>query len=63
MNKNEGEQAEVVWTCHEERPGVCRKKSDENGGTGKEKMREAEEKISRHSEGRYVECYCDREGH
>ena len=24
-NENEGGQAEVVWTCHEERPRVCRK--------------------------------------
>ena len=24
-NEDEGEQAEVVWTCHEEKPRVCRK--------------------------------------
>ena len=27
-NEDEGGQAEVVWTCHEERPRVCRKKDD-----------------------------------
>ena len=39
-NKNEGGQAEVVWTCHEERPRVCNKKNDGNGVTGKEEKRE-----------------------
>ena len=34
-----GGQAEVVWTCHEEKPGVCRKKDDGNGVTRKEKKR------------------------
>ena len=43
------------WTCHEERPGVRRKKGDGNGVTGKEKKREAKEKIFRCSEGRYGE--------
>ena len=38
-NEDEEGQAEVVWTCHEERPGVC-KKDDENGVIGKEKKRE-----------------------
>ena len=46
-NEDEGGQAEVVWTCHEERPGICRKKADGNGITGKEEKRETEEKISR----------------
>ena len=36
----------MIWTCHEERPGVCRKNGDRNGVTGKEEKREAEEKIS-----------------
>ena len=57
-----GGQAEVVWTCHEERPGVC-KKDDGNGITGKEKKREAKKKISRCSEGRYGKSWCNREGH
>ena len=29
--------ANQVWTCHEERPRVCRKKDDGNGVTGKRK--------------------------
>ena len=62
-NEDEGVQAEVVWTCHEERPGVCRKKGDGNGVIGKEKKREAEEKISRCSEEGYGGSWCDREGH
>ena len=49
-NEDEGGQAEVVWTCHEERPGVCTKKGDGNGVTGKEEKREAKKKISRCSE-------------
>ena len=53
-NEDEGGQAEVVWTCHEERPRVCRKKDDESGVTGKEK-RETKEKICRCSKRRYVE--------
>ena len=48
-NEDEGGQAEVVWTCHEKRPRVCRKKDDGNGVTGKEK-RETKEKIFRCSE-------------
>ena len=39
-NEDEGGQAEVVWTCHEERPRVCRKKDDGNGVTRKEEKRE-----------------------
>ena len=35
MNEDEEGQAEVVWTCHEERPEVCKKKGDENGVTRK----------------------------
>ena len=27
----------MVWTCHEERPRVCRKIDDGNGVTGKER--------------------------
>ena len=40
------------WYGHVMRPGVCKKKGDENGVIGKEKKREAEE-ISRCNEGRY----------
>ena len=45
-NEDEGGQAEVVWTCHEGRPGVHRKKGDGNGVTGKKEKRKAKEKIS-----------------
>ena len=53
MNLDERGQAKVVWTCHEERPRVCRKKDDRNGVTGKEEKRETKKKISRCSERRY----------
>ena len=53
----------MVWTCHEERPGVCRKKGDGKEVTGKEEKKEAEEKSSRCSEGRYGESWCEGEGH
>ena len=43
----------MVWTCHEERPRVCRKIDDENGVTGKEEKRETKEKIFRCSERGY----------
>ena len=36
-NEDEKRQAEVVWTCHEERPRVCRKKDDGNGVPAKRK--------------------------
>ena len=52
-SEDEGGQAEVAWTCHEERPRVRRKKGDGNGVTRKEEKREAEEKIFRCSERRY----------
>ena len=52
----------MVWRCHEERPEVCRKKSDKNGATGKEEKREAKEKIFRCSEERYEESWCKGEG-
>ena len=42
-----------MWTCHEERPEVCRKKGDENIVPGKVEKREAEERISGCSKGRY----------
>ena len=48
-----GREVEVIWTCHEERPRIRRKKGDGNGVTRKEEKREAEEKIFRCSEGRY----------
>ena len=51
--EDERGQAEVVWTCHEERPRVCRKKGDQNGVTEKEEKRETKEKIFRGSERRY----------
>ena len=44
--------------CHEERPGVCRKKGDENGVTGKEEKSEPEEKIFGCSGGRYGGNWC-----
>ena len=44
-NEDEGGQVEVVWTCHEEIPRVCRRKDDGNGVTGKEEKRETKEKI------------------
>ena len=47
MKMREGKLRWYVWTCHEKRPEVCRKKGDGNGVTGKEKNREAKEKISR----------------
>ena len=39
-NEEERGQAEMVWTCHEERPRVYRKKDDGNGATRKEEKRE-----------------------
>ena len=62
-NEEEGEQAKVVLTFHEKRLRVCRKKDDGNGVTGKEEMKEAEEKISGCSEGGYGESGCEGEGH
>ena len=62
-NDDERGQADAVWTRYEERPGVCRKKGDGNGVTGKEKKREAEEKISGCSEGGYEGSCCEGEGH
>ena len=61
-NEDEGGQAEVVWTCHEERPRVCRKKDDGNGVTGKEEKRETKEKIFRYSERRYGGSCCKGDG-
>ena len=29
----------MIWTCHEERPRLCRKKDDGNGVTRKEEKR------------------------
>ena len=48
----------MVWTCCEERPGVCRKKGDGNGVTGKEEKREAEKKIYGCSKGGYGRSWC-----
>ena len=61
-NKNEGGQAEVVWTCHEERPRVCRKKYDRNGVTGKEEKGETKEKILKFSKRRYRGSWCKEDG-
>ena len=61
-NEDEGGQAEVIWTCHEEKQRVCRKKDDENGVTGKEKKRKIKEKIFRCSERRYGGSWCEGDG-
>ena len=53
----------MVWTCHEARSRVCRKKDYGNGVTGKKKKRETKEKISRCSERRYGGFWCKGEGH
>ena len=50
MKMREGK-TEMIWTCHEERSGLCREKCDGNGVTGKKEKREAEEKIFGCSEG------------
>ena len=60
--KMRGGQAEVVWTCHEERPRICRKKDDGNGVTGKKEKRKTKEKIFRCSERRYGRSWCERDG-
>ena len=60
--KMKGGQAEMVWTCHEERPRVCKKKDDGNGVTGKEEKRETKEKIFRYSERRYGGSWCEGDG-
>ena len=62
MKMRERGQTEVVWTCHEERPRVCRKKDDRNGSTGKEEKRETKEKICRCCERRYGESWCEGDG-
>ena len=56
-NEDEGGQAEVVWTCHEERSGVCRK-GDGNKVTRKEEKRETEKNISGCSEGGFERSWC-----
>ena len=45
----------MVWTYHEERPRVCRKKNNGNGVTGKEEKRGTKKKIFRCSKRRYGE--------
>ena len=50
----------MVWTCHEERPRVCRKKDDGNGVAEKEEKRETKEKIFGCGKGGY-EGGCERE--
>ena len=62
-NEDEGGQAEVVWTCHEERPRVCRKKDDGNGVTRKEEKRETKEKVFRCGKRRYEGSWCEGDGH
>ena len=61
--QDEKGQAEVVWTCHEGRPSVRRKKGDGNGVTRKEEKGEAEEKISGFNEGGYGGSWCEVKGH
>ena len=61
-NEAKGGQADVVWTCHEKRPRVCRKKDDENGITEKEEKRETKEKICRCRKRRYGESWCKEDG-
>ena len=60
-NENEGGQAEVVWTCHEERPRVCRKMM-EMELLGEEK-RDTKEKIFRCGERRYGKSWCKGDRH
>ena len=43
----------MVWTCHEERPRICKMKDYGNGATGKEEKRETKEKIFRCGERGY----------
>ena len=52
----------MVWTCHEERPRVGRKKNDGNGVTRKEEKRETKEKIFRCSKVRYAGSWCEGDG-
>ena len=52
----------MVWTCHEERPKVCRKKDDGNGVTRKEVKRQNKEKIFRCGERRYGGSWRERDG-
>ena len=54
-NEDEGSQAEVVWTCHEVRPRICRKKDD--GITRKEEK--TKKKIFRCNERRYRGSWCE----
>ena len=61
-NEDEEGKAEVIWTCHEERQKICRKKDDGNGGTGKEEKRETEEKIFGCSKRRYGGSWCGGDG-
>ena len=61
-NEDQGGQAEVIWTCHEERPRVGRKKDDGNRVNGKEEKRETKEKIFRCSERRYGGNWCKGDG-
>ena len=58
-NEDERRQTEVVWTCHEERQRVCRKKDDRNGVTRKEEKRETKKKIFKSSERRYAGSWCE----
>ena len=49
----------MVWTCHEARPRVCRKKDDGSGVTGKEEKSETKEKIFRCGKRRYEGSRCE----
>ena len=61
-NEDAGGQAEAVWTCHEERTRVYRKKDDGNQVAGKEEKRETKEKIFGCGEGGYGESWCEGDG-
>ena len=44
-NEDEGEQAEVIWTCHEQKPGERRKKMMEMELLGKKKRRRSKRRV------------------
>ena len=60
MKMREG--IEVVWTCHEERLRICRKKDDGNGVVEKEDKRETKEMIFGCGEGGYGRGWCKGDG-
>ena len=44
-NEDKGRQAEVIWTCYEEKSRICRKKGDGNGVIGKQEKRETKKRF------------------